>query len=54
MTPLHNASSRGHVEVVRLLLDRGADIQAQNKVSEIVSKIVSASEHNSAHAVCMH
>ncbi len=33
-TPLHEASSRGHIEVVRLLLDRGADIQAQTKVSE--------------------
>ncbi len=36
-TPLHRASSGGHIEVVRLLLDRGADIQAQTKVSERVS-----------------
>jgi hypothetical protein len=31
---LHFASSEGHIEVVRLLLDRGADIQARNMVSE--------------------
>ncbi len=34
---LHWASSDGHIEVVRLLLNRGADIQAQDKVSERVS-----------------
>ena len=33
-TPLHWASSEGRIEVVRLLLDRGAGIQAQDKVSE--------------------
>ena len=33
-TPLHEASSGGRMEVVRLLLDRGAHIQAQTKVSE--------------------
>ncbi len=33
-TPLRWASSGGHVEVVRLLLDRGADVQAPDKVSE--------------------
>jgi hypothetical protein len=33
-TPLHRASYYGHIEVVRLLLDRGADIQAQTEVSE--------------------
>ncbi len=35
--PLHGASSGGHIEVVRLLLDKGADIQAQTKVSERVN-----------------
>ena len=33
-TPLHRASSEGRIEVVRLLLDRGAHIQAQEEVSE--------------------
>ncbi len=33
-TPLHEASSGGHIEVVRLLLDRGAEMHAKDEVSE--------------------
>ena len=32
-TPLHYASYRGHVDVVRILLDRGANIEAIDNVS---------------------
>ena len=34
-TALHEASSEGHVEVVKLLLDRDADIEAKTNVSYI-------------------
>ena len=34
MTALHNAAEKGHLEVVRLLLERGANIEAKgNRVS---------------------
>ena len=32
LTPLHTAAIHGHVETVRLLLDRGADTGAKEKV----------------------
>ena len=35
-TALHYAASRGHTAVVTVLLDRGADITATDKVSDIV------------------
>ena len=34
-TALHHAASSGHTEVARLLLERGADINSQNKVSDM-------------------
>ena len=33
MTALHNAAYEGHLEVVSLLLDRGANIESKNNVS---------------------
>ena len=35
---LHEASSAGHVEVVKLLLDKDADIEAKSNVSYIIMK----------------
>jgi ankyrin repeat protein len=33
MTPLHYAARRGHVDIVSMLLDRGADIEAKDEVT---------------------
>jgi len=33
MTPLHSAAKKGSLEVVRLLLESGADIHRKNNVS---------------------
>ena len=35
-TALHNASTEGHIEIVRLLLDRGANFDVTNKVRHYV------------------
>ena len=32
-TPLHRAATGGHFEAVKLLLDRGASVDAKNNVS---------------------
>ena len=33
MTALYYAANKGHLEVVRLLLERGANVQAEDNVS---------------------
>ena len=31
-TPLHSSAWEGHTDIVQLLIDKGADINAKNKV----------------------
>ena len=40
-TPLMEASGGGHVECVKLLLDRGAQANHQSKVSAVLISVVS-------------
>ena len=44
-TPLHKAATGGHFEAVKLLLDRGASVDAKNNVSNriLITKCQSAS-----------
>ena len=37
---LHWTAMKGHIEVMRLLLERGADVNASNKVSDMIRDIV--------------
>lgn len=50
-TPLHCAAWKGHVEVVRLLLDAGADIEAQNQNSHWGTTPLHAAAHGNQKAV---
>ena len=33
---LHYAATKGHTEVARLLLERGADVKSEYKVSDVI------------------
>ena len=34
-TALHHAATKGHIEVARLLFERGADVNSEYKVSDV-------------------
>jgi ankyrin repeat protein len=41
-TPLHHAANEGHKEILVMLLDRGAAIEAQNEVQSSPQIIISS------------
>jgi ankyrin repeat protein len=46
-TPLHSAAFEGRLEIVRLLLDHGANANAENESSETALHVVSRGEYDS-------
>ena len=47
-TPLHCAASNGQKEVLQLLIERGADIEAKASVSAMIVVIVICHHHAAA------
>ena len=41
MTPLHKAANKGRLEVVKLLVERGADLEAKTKKGKSVLEAAS-------------
>ena len=35
-TPLHRATMRGHTDIVKILIEKGADVNAKDKVSQCI------------------
>ena len=50
-TPLHCAAWKGHLEVVRILLEAGAEIEAQNQNSHWGTTPLHAASHGNQKAV---
>ena len=44
-TALMRASNAGHMECVTILLDKGADVNIQNDVSDVIVHCVHAMQH---------
>ena len=45
LTTLMKASEAGHMECVKVLLDKGADVNMQNMVSSVIIHCVHAMQH---------
>ena len=50
-TPLHSACGRGHVDVVKALLDKGADVHA--KAFDVWTPLICARQEGFTHIVAM-
>ena len=44
-TPLHSAASEGHLEMVSLLVQKGAEINAKDKSGQTPMDLANANQH---------